>query len=304
MEEFNKNFVWYITGCSQGFGFILTVLLIKRGFKVTATTRNKENLEKKIFNKDLNQGEVTGLSKEEHGEQLLICQVDLVDEVSVKSSLDETISKFNRLDVIVNNSGYLRLGAVEELSDKEYREIFDANFFGMLNVLRNALPLLREYTKTNRYGGCRVYNISSIAGILNLSAGSSPYSSTKFAMEAISESLHMEMKPHNVHVTCVKPGFFKTSIQESATSSNNPLDCYSNVRQAVNDKPNWTFNGDPKKAMNILIDLSLNNNTSETSPPLHLFLGPETIDFFNKKVTSIQSDLNNFKNLTTSTNFD
>ncbi|KAM9975076.1 hypothetical protein ACTFIW_008551 [Dictyostelium discoideum] len=302
MEEFNnKNFVWYITGCSKGFGFILTVLLIKRGFKVTATTRNKENLEKKIFNKDLSQGEVTGLSKEEHGKQLLICQVDLVDEGSVKSSLHETISKFNRLDVVVNNSGYLRLGAVEELSDREYRDIFDANFFAMLNVLRNALPLLREYTKTNKYGGCRVYNISSIAGILNLSAGSSPYSSTKFAMEAISESLHMEMKPHNVHVTCVKPGFFKTSIQESATSSDNPLDCYSNVREAVNDKPNWTFNGDPKKAMNILIDLSLDNNTS---PPLHLFLGPETIDFFNKKVTSIQSDLNNFKTLTTSTNFD
>ncbi|KAK5579637.1 hypothetical protein RB653_009322 [Dictyostelium firmibasis] len=304
MEEFSKDFVWYITGCSQGFGFILTVLLIKRGFKVTATSRNKDNFEKKIFNNDESKGEITGLSKEKHGEQLLICQVDLVNESSVKLSLNDTILKFGRLDVVVNNSGYIRLGAVEELSDKEYRDLFDANFFGMLNVLRNSLPLLREYTKTNGYGGCRVYNISSIAGILNLSAGSSPYSSTKFAMEAISESLHMEMKPHNVHVTCVKPGFFKTNIRDSATSSDKPLDCYSNVRAAVNDKPNWTFNGDPKKAMNILIDLSLDKNTSESLPPLHLFLGPETIDFFNKKVASIQSDLNHFINLTTSTNFD
>ncbi|EGC33184.1 hypothetical protein DICPUDRAFT_92460 [Dictyostelium purpureum] len=290
--DYNGNkFCWFITGCSKGFGYILTLLLLKRGYCVTATTRCKKNLEDKI-KEDIKDDRLIE-------DNLLIVEIDLAKECQVREGIQKSIDTFGRLDVVVNNSGFLKIAAVEEISDEEFREVFDSNFFSMLNVLRVSLPFLREYTKTNLYGGCRIYNISSIGGILNLSPGSSPYSSTKFAMEAVSESLYYEMKPHNVHVSCVKPGYFRTSIRESCQVSSNPNSIYSNVRDAENSRPNWTFNGDPEKAMNILIDLSIHDR----NPPLHLFLGPETIELFNKKQLHLQTDLENYKHLTISTNF-
>ncbi|EGG16680.1 short-chain dehydrogenase/reductase family protein [Cavenderia fasciculata] len=292
--------VWYITGGSTGFGYVLTRLLLRQGDCVAVTTRNSQSLKEKIQN-DHQTTLLSPITDDIINNQLLIVEVDLGNEASVASSVSQTIQQFGRLDVVVNNAGYLHIGSVEETSDDEYRKIFDINFFGMLNVLRATLPHLREYTKSSRYGS-RVYNISSIAGILNLSAGSSPYSATKFAMEAVSESLYLEMKPLGVYVTCVKPGYFLTSLKSSTcvtkTKDDAPPSVYSNVQEAINNIPNWEFPGDPEKAMNILIDIS-----KQPSPPLHLFLGSETIDLFNSKTQSIQNDLETYKHFTISTNF-
>jgi len=157
--------VWFITGCSTGFGKELAIIAANEGDTVVGTVRKAEHL--KAFNQ-LVPGKTYGVI------------MDVVDAEQVKAGVKEAFEKFGRIDVLVNNAGYGSLGAVEEVTDQEVRRQFEVNVFGTLDVIRNVLPIMR-----NQRSGY-IMNICSIAGFQGY-PGVGIYNGSKFALEGIGE---------------------------------------------------------------------------------------------------------------------
>ena len=141
---------------------------------------------------------------------LLPVALDVTDEAQAKAAVEAALEKFGRIDVLVNNAGFGLLAAVEESSDADVRRMYDTNVFGLLNVTRAVLPVMRA----QRSG--HVINMSSIGGY-RAGAGFGVYSSTKFAVEGITESLHAELKPLGIHATVVEPGYFRTDFLDASS---------------------------------------------------------------------------------------
>jgi NAD(P)-dependent dehydrogenase (short-subunit alcohol dehydrogenase family) len=175
---------WFITGASRGFGRIWAEAALTRGDRVTATARKL--------------ADVADLA-ERFGDTVLPLALDVTDPEQVRQVVSQAFARFGRLDVLVNNAGVSLLAAVEEASDEQIRDLFDANYLGMVRVLRAALPLLRQQ------GSGHILGVSSGLGI-----GSLPligfYSATKWAVEALHESLAQEVRPFGLSVTIVEPG--------------------------------------------------------------------------------------------------
>ncbi|KAK5579722.1 hypothetical protein RB653_009408 [Dictyostelium firmibasis] len=268
--------VFYITGASKGLGLILTNQLLERGFSVAATSRNKQQLSKSVNSKFIT------------NENFLPLEVDLTSDESVKKSIEETLSKFSRIDVIINNAGYLQCGTIEELTDKEVRDNFECNVFGVIYVIRNALPHLR----TNKFfaNGPRIINISSIAGYTGGFPGFSIYSATKFALEGLTEGLNEDLKEFGIHASTVLPGYFRTSFFDSGYNlPSNPIKEYTTVRKVEEiheSQINGNQPGDPEKGSKAIIDHALSDNPSK-----NLFLGSDSIRYANTKIESIQNSL-------------
>ncbi|RYD76150.1 MAG: SDR family oxidoreductase [Sphingobacteriales bacterium] len=277
----NKK-VWFVTGASKGLGLTLVKKLLSRGYYVAATSRNVNDLSNAV-------GEF---------ENFLPLSVDLMNESSVESAIDQTICKFGSLDVVVNNAGYGMLGALEELSDKEARENFDVNVFGSLNVIRKALPPMR------RQQSGHIFNISSIGGFSGNFPGFGIYCATKFAVAGFTESLAAEVKSLGIKATVVEPGYFRTAFLTSGSLAvpKNPIDAYKEVRDSQAAHQNDINNqqpGDPAKAADVIIGAAESENA-----PLHLFLGPDAYQVADAKIADVQKDMENWKGLATSTNFD
>lgn len=278
----NKNKVWYVTGASKGLGLELVKKLLSEGFQVAATSRNEKSLTEAV---DVNP------------ENFLPLEVDLLSENSVKNSFDKTVEKFGRIDVIVNNAGYGHLGTIEELSDKESRQNFDVNIFGVLNVIRNVMPILRQQRSGN------IFNISSIGGYTGGFAGWGIYCATKFAIAGLTESLAAETKAFGINATIVYPGYFRTNFlsQGSLILPENPISEYEDARKLEEIHENQIRGnqpGDPEKAANALIRISSAENL-----PLHLFLGSDSFGMAKAKIEQVQNDLEAWKDLSNSTDF-
>jgi len=277
----NKK-VWFITGASKGLGLELAKKLLAEGFKVAATSRSEEALVKVLGNSS---------------ESFLPLEMDLVDEKSVKNAINKTIDHFKTIDVLVNNAGYGLLGALEELTDAESRKNYEVNVFGLLNVIRNTMPILRA----NKTG--HIFNISSVGGYYGEFPGWGIYCSTKFAVAGLTESLAAEVKSFGVHATIVYPGYFRTDFlkDSSLLLPENPIADYKEVRQsesAHKDDINENQPGDPLKLAEALIKVSEDQN-----PPLHLFLGEDAYNMANQKIASVQKELEGWKSVSVSTAF-
>jgi len=277
----NKK-VWFITGASKGIGLELAKKLLAEGYKVAATSRIEASLIKELGNTS---------------ESFLPLEMDLVDEKSVKNAIDKTINHFKTIDVLVNNAGYGLLGTLEELTDTEARKNYEVNVFGLLNVIRNTMPILRA----NKTG--HIFNISSVGGYYGEFPGWGIYCSTKFAVAGLTESLAAEIKPFGLHATIVYPGYFRTDFlkDSSLLLPENPIAEYKNVREsesAHKDDINGNQPGDPVKLAEALIKVSHDQN-----PPLHLFLGEDEYNMANQKITSVQSELEGWKSVSVSTGF-
>jgi NAD(P)-dependent dehydrogenase (short-subunit alcohol dehydrogenase family) len=274
-----KKRTWFVTGASKGFGLSLVRQLLERGENVAATSRNMDDLEENV-----------GVS-----DRFLGLAVDLKNEASVSSAIKQTVEKFGRVDVVVNNAGFGLLGSLEELADEEVRGSFDINVFGALNVIRHAVPYLRKQKSGN------IFNISSVGGFSGTFAGWGIYCATKFAVQGFTEALSMELKEFGVHVTDVAPGYFRTNFlsSDSMVVSKRVMSEYTDVRASQDlhqNKLNGKQQGDPEKAVAVIIDVA-----SSPNPPLHLFLGEDAYELVYKKMDAIKSDLENWRELATAT---
>lgn len=278
-----KNKVWFVTGASKGLGLSLVKRLVAQGYSVAATSRSMDSLV----------GEVGNSSS-----AFLPLQVDLMDEQSVADAITETVKAFGTIDVIVNNAGYGQLGTLEELTDKEARQNFDVNVFGSLNVIRKAMPYLRE----QRSGA--IFNISSVAGFFAAFPGWGIYCATKFAVAGFTESLAAEVKPFGISATAVFPGYFRTNflLEGSLNLPKNPNPAYVDARalEAVhkNDIPG-NQPGDPEKAAEALITLAESDNK-----PVHVFFGSDAYKMADTQLSIIKDEMNQFETLGRSTDFE
>jgi NAD(P)-dependent dehydrogenase (short-subunit alcohol dehydrogenase family) len=274
--------VWFITGASKGLGLTLTKKLLAAGHRVAATSRTAQGLT-----------DAVGAAA---SDQFLPLETDLGNEQSVKQAIDATVAAFGCLDVVVNNAGYLQFGTLEELSDAELRRSFEVNVFGTLNVIRHAMPQLRQQ------GTGHVFNIASVAGYFGEYPGSGAYSGAKFALVGISEALSAEARPFGIHVTVVYPGVFRTNFlsDSSLVMPAHPEAAYTEVRAAETQWSAYDGNqpGDPDKAMAVLLDV-----VNVPNPPLHLFLGPDAYVAAEKKEASVQQQREAWRAPATATDF-
>lgn len=273
--------VWFVTGASKGLGLSLIKRLLNEGYKVAATSRTLESLEKEV-----------GTSA-----AFLPLEANVTEEKSVRDAISKTLETFGTIDVVVNNAGYGQLGTLEELSDREARQNFDTNVFGLLNVMRNVMPHLR-----NKKSG-HIINISSIAGFLGAFPGWGIYNATKFAVAGLTEAFSAEAASLGIKTTIVYPGYFKTNflLQGSLRLAENPIAEYKEARdlevihdtRIIGNQP-----GDPEKAALAFIQLVENEN-----PPLHFFMGSDSFGMANTKIELLQNALSTNEALSKSTDY-
>jgi NAD(P)-dependent dehydrogenase (short-subunit alcohol dehydrogenase family) len=201
-----------VTGTSSGFGMLCAVELAKAGFEVISTVRSLDKAENL-----LRLAEEQGVS-----DFIQLQTLDVTSEESVRYFADY-LSKFSRLDVLVNNAGFALGGFCEELLLDEYRLQFETNVFGVIAVTQAVLPIMRK----NRAG--RIINMSSISGKFGF-PGLSPYTASKHALEGLSESLRLELQPFGIDVVLVEPGSYQTniwsSIDNTTVNSDSPYHFY------------------------------------------------------------------------------
>lgn len=273
--------VWFVTGASKGLGLALVRTLLREGYRVAATSRTADALKKEVA----------------PSVNFLALQADVADTKSVATAIAKTIDKFGTIDVVVNNAGYGQLGTIEELTDKESRENFDTNVFGVLNVIRSIMPHFRA-----RKSG-HIINISSIAGFLGAFPGWGIYNATKFAVAGLTEALSAEAKSLGVSATIVYPGYFKTNflLKGSLRFAQNPIADYKEAREldrAHIEKIPGNQPGDPEKAALAFISLAENQN-----PPLHFFMGSDSLGLANTKIGLIKDELSANEALSKSTDY-
>ena len=210
-----KN-VALVTGSSSGIGFETALLLARNGFHTYASMRNLEK----------SKGITQITSKEKL--PLQVVQLDVNDDASVKEAVDKIESEQGRINVLVNNAGYVLLGPAEQLSIKEFKEQFETNLFGVIRVMQVVLPIMR------RQRGGTIVNISSSAGRIGLPLNSA-YVSSKFALEGLTESISYELEQFGIRVVLIEPGFIRTNLINSSTSVKalNPNSPYFSLMQKV-----------------------------------------------------------------------
>jgi NAD(P)-dependent dehydrogenase (short-subunit alcohol dehydrogenase family) len=274
----NNQKVWFITGASKGFGLSLVKLLLSNGNKVAATSRNAADIEKQ------------GLA---HPENLLALTVDLTRGESVNDAIKKTIEKFGRLDVVVNNAGYLIVGSLEEITEQEFRQSMEVNVFGTVNVIRASMPYLRK----QRSG--HIFNFSSVAGYIG-HANAASYDAAKYAVTGLSEALAEEVKPFGIKVTVVAPGYFRTSFLEQGSvmmAKNRIKEYNADQLEAAMKQMNGKQAGDPEKLVAELVKLA-----EEPNPPVQLLMGPDAYRMVTEKREADKQEFEAWKHVTLSTN--
>jgi NAD(P)-dependent dehydrogenase (short-subunit alcohol dehydrogenase family) len=199
-----------VTGSSSGIGFETALLLARSGFHTYATMRNLEKSKS-----------ITEIANTEKL-PLKVVQLDVNDDISVKNAIDKIVvvaAENKRIDVLVNNAGYGLFGSVEDTSIEEIKAQFETNFFGVIRVTQQVLPIMRK----QHSGGGTIVNVSSVGGRIGVPVLSA-YQSTKFALEGLSESMSYELEPFGIRVVIIEPGFIRTNIVNSSTSAQKALD--------------------------------------------------------------------------------
>ena len=271
---------WFITGASRGFGLRIAKLALEQGDNVVATARRAEAVIEALGNR----------------ERLLALPLDVTDEAQASAAAAAAVEAFGSIDVLLNNAGFGLLGAVEEASAEDVERVYRTNVFGLLNVTRAVLPTMRA----QRAG--RILNISSIGGY-RADPGFGVYSSTKFAVEGLSESLHAELAPLGVHVTVVEPGYFRTDFLDatSLTVSGGEIEDYAEtagrVRRVAADL-NHGQPGNPDRLAQVLVDFA-----DAANPPVRLPLGSDTVAAIEAKHVSDAEIVAQWRQISVSTDF-
>lgn len=271
--------VWFITGCSTGFGRALAEKVLASGDKAAITARKISDI------KDF---------EERYPENALLLTLDVTKQKQIDASVTEAVKMFGRIDTLVNNAGYGILGAVEEVPVEDARKLFDTNFFGLWEVTRAVLPIMRKQKSGH------IINISSVAGITTM-PGSGLYNASKFAVEGLSEALAQEVKPLGIHVTLIEPGPFRTDFAGRSLHSFSGIADYDVTRgKVVSTIEGYSGNqpGDPNKAADAILQVV---NTSE--PPLHLPLGKIAVERIRTKISDLSEEVSGWEEVSMDADF-
>ena len=273
--------VWFITGASSGFGRLLTEELLHRGEQVVATARKPNTL---------------NLLTEQYADQIIVPSLDVTDPEECVRAVETAIQTFGRIDVLVNNAGFGVYGSLEEVPMSVVREQFETNVFGVLNVLKAALPSMRAQKSGT------IINISSIAGWMSF-PGSGIYGASKFALEGLTESLRAELLPLGIYTVLIEPGSFQTNfyghnyrrianeIEDYAETAGKTLEFFDSFQ---GHQP-----GDPVKAVKAMIDIANHPN-----PPLRLLLGSDAYDRATANLKSVENEFTTWESVSRSVDKD
>lgn len=246
----NTNPVWFITGCSSGFGRELAKLVVARGWRAVVTARDRAKVA------DLAQGAE---------DRVLALSLDVTEAAQIAESVRAATEKFGRIDVLVNNAGYGYQSSIEEGEEDKIRAQFDANVFGLFALTRAVLPVMRAQKAGH------ILNITSVAGFVGFPA-SGYYAATKHAVEGFSDSLAAEAGSLGIRVTCIEPGPFRTDwAGRSLIQTPNAIADYAETagaRLKATSEKSGTQAGDPVRAGEAMIRV-----TEIDNPPRHLVLG-------------------------------
>lgn len=243
--------VWFVTGSSRGLGRNFVQAALSRGDQVAATARNTGHLDELVT---------------AYGDAVLPLELDVTDRAAVFGTVKRAKEHFGRLDVIVNNAGYAQIGAIEELTEQQLRDQFETNVFGAVWVIQAALPYLREQ------GAGHIIQLSSIAGLIAMPLGGA-YQASKWALEALNETLAREGADFGIKVTVVEPTGFATRSGKNPDPLANghmaePNPVYDGIRQRLAGLMGKQPAGDPAAAARALLQIVDSGN-----PPLRVLFG-------------------------------
>ena len=251
---------WYITGASTGLGRCYAEAALDRGDRVAAASIDPENMAD---------------YPERYGDRVLVQRLDVTDAEAVRRSFAEAVEHFGRIDVCVNNAGYMQCGAVEEMSEEEARRLFDCNFFGTLFVSQQAARHMRE----NRSGV--IVETASLAA-LDTIAGEGMYGATKHAVRGLCQALRMELEPFGVKVICVCPGPIWTGMAKRAKLCARRIPDYDQNPVMAAERSRWgdpddhtSDVGDPARCARVLLDA-----VDRPDPPEQLIFTTFAVDIY------------------------
>lgn len=272
--------VWLITGCSTGFGRELAKEVLASGYRAAVAARNTDDV------KDITDA---------YPDTAIPVKLDVTKADDISAAVTQITEKFGQIDVLVNNAGIGYFGAIEESEEEEVRRMFEINFFGLANVTKAVLPLLRK----QRNG--HILNVASIGGLVGFPAVGF-YNATKFAVDGYSESLSKELAPLGIKVTVIAPSGFRTDwAGRSANNSKIIIDDYketaeankSSIRGYSGNQP-----GDPVRAAKAMIKAVESEN-----PPLRLLLGEAALKGARNKIELLKKDFDTWAEVTVGADF-
>lgn len=248
-----------ISGCSSGLGKEMVHQLAAKGEQVVATART-----------------ISSLSYTAEYPNVLALQLDVKQKEQIKNTVSQAIAHFGGIDVLVNNAGYGQMGALEEVSVDDMMLQFDTNFWGSVHLTREVLPHMRA----RKQGTIQV--VTSIAGLIG-SAGASVYNASKFALEGLFEALSVELQEHNINISIVEPGPFRTAFLDYSLKLPDAIEAYTTGAPARTRaflmEGNGMQSGDPVLAVNHMITVC-----NMAKPPLRLLLGASAFDRYKSKL--------------------
>jgi NAD(P)-dependent dehydrogenase (short-subunit alcohol dehydrogenase family) len=272
-----KSRVWFITGASTGFGRELAMAALAKGDRVVATARNIAHV------KEL---------EERYPTHVRAVHLDVTHLTDIHMAIEIGVTTFGRIDVLVNNAGYALFGMIEDVNEVQIRQQFETNVFGLLNMTRAVLPLMRK----QKFG--HILNIASSLGIVGLPVFGI-YGATKHAVEGFSEALAQEVAGFGIKVTIVEPGSFKTDFASRSLVLIKPTPAYSPVHDALSRAWRDSPAGDPTKAAQAMIKV-----VEAENPPLRLVLGADALGMIRHKFNSVLTEQMQWKDVSLSTEFD
>ncbi|MGW7692958.1 SDR family oxidoreductase [Streptomyces asiaticus] len=261
--------MWFITGASRGLGLEIARAALRGGDTVVAAAQNPQKLPDDL----------------RHSDRVLGVALDVTRSEEITAAVETAVQRFGRIDVLVNNAGRGLLGALEEITDAEARSLFDLNVFGLINMTRAVLPVMRAA------GAGKIVHIGSRSGFEG-EPGVSMYSASKFAVAGIGEALAVELEPFGIQSMVVEPGVLRTDFLDTSSLSTaaQRIPAYDGTPAHVTldwiDTANHTQLGDPVKGAALIYEV-----TSGDKLPGHLALGRDAIERQLVKIRGLQDDL-------------
>lgn len=259
--------VWLITGSSRGFGRSLATAALEAGDSVVATARRPEQLAELV---------------EKYGDRVLPVALDVTDAAAAREAIDAAVMHFGRVDIVVNNAGYANIAAVETAPEDDFRRQFETNFWGVYNVSKAALPVLRKQ------GSGTIVQFSSVGGRVGGTPGLGSYQAAKFAVDGFTRVLAAETAPFGIRYLVIEPGGFATDWAGASMDIQNiPQEYDATVGNIARIMGTATTNrGDPDRAGEIIV-----RTVKRANIPTHLVLGggavQSAIAYSNKQIAEV-----------------